>query len=107
MNGHRCDILKNDGGCGPVKHFNDSKCLTILAMDNFKFYIIDHIKDIGITDEETKWRDAQLCQRERYWQSQIGTIHNGLNGTKDWYNTSNNRRNWSNHINPTQSNIED
>ena len=97
MNGHRCSIRKNQGGCGTVKHLNgpcnkgdeDKK-----PELNFKVFIVDHVDELGDTDEERKFADKQLCHLERYWQAMQGTVYNGMNGTPDWHNTSDNRRNW-------------
>ena len=97
MNGHRHDIKVNNGGCGTAKHFN-MKCKKWNDdkdyCENFRFYVIDHIDDMGETEEERKWADKQLCIKERKYQARVGTIFNGMNGTVDWYNYGNNRRNW-------------
>eukprot|EP01083_Nonionella_stella_P061423 160062_1 len=73
----------------------------------FKFYVIDHINDDDIdgTDEEVKYLDSILCYKERYWQAQLGTIWSGINGTVDWYNQFDNRRNWAKEVAEIRSNV--
>ncbi len=76
-------------------------------MENFSVYIIDYIDDNDIdgTEEEIRYLDAQLCHKERYWQAQLGTIWNGINGTVDWYNQGDNRRNFANNDAEIRANV--
>eukprot|EP01083_Nonionella_stella_P103580 295876_1 len=107
MNGHRHTITHNDGGCKVVEHFNDTCLNDEDVHEYFKFYVIDHINDDDIdgTDEEVKYLDSILCYKERYWQAQLGTIWSGINGTVDWYNQFDNRRNWAKEVAEIRSNV--
>eukprot|EP01083_Nonionella_stella_P297454 1010095_1 len=105
MNGHRNGICQNKGGCRTAAHFND-ECKDD-NNSNFSYYVIDCIDDVDVdgTEAEVKYLDTLLCRLERKWQAQLGTIWNGINGTHDWYNTSENRRNWSDDKDPVTANV--
>ena len=95
LNQHRSQIARNSSeGCRVVPHLNGECNVNGKPQENYRIYIIDHVEDLGNTKEELQFADKQLNKKERYWQGQLGTVFNGMNGTKDWYNISENRRNW-------------
>ena len=93
---HRSKIRHNKGGCGTVQHLN-GPCrhkMQSAPEFNYKVYVVDHIAFLGKTEKEKKYADELLNEMEREWQARVGTVYSGMNGTVDWNNTSNNRRNW-------------
>ena len=54
MNGQRCDIKQNEGGCGTVIHCNNNECLENDPMENGEFTIIDHVAD-SILNKKVKY----------------------------------------------------
>ena len=100
LNEHRSSIKNNKDGCGTATHMNDV-CTVFMEDEPQKLQCVRRGPRAGSRRvcergraEELAFADAELCRKERYWQAQLGTIFDGMNGTNDWYNCSDNQRNW-------------
>ena len=88
MNKHEYDIIKNDGGCITVDHFNNSCCgENGDPLKYFGFKILEKIKRNNNIDTN----DHLFWKRETYWQKRLLTYINGLNDRID-INSSNGHR---------------
>ena len=79
-----------------IKHFNHSCNYIDSPIENFRYFIIDGLSKNMYENENIPkcYKDAKMFEKEKYWQAQIRTIFDGLNGTHDWYTKSVNRRNF-------------
>ncbi len=106
QNGHRWNIIhKEIHKCEMYRHFNRDPCIgpavyysnndmlsNMNALHYYTWTPVEMIQLVGYSENDKIYNEYKLNMKEREWQAKLGTIHSGLNGTSDWYNTNDTRR---------------
>ena len=82
---HRHDIETNKDRCGTIRHFNVKCC----SPNNKHAYLKVQITEQVFNNSKCRIEDL-LCERQKYWQTQLFTNLNKMNKINDLYSMKRN-----------------